>query len=92
MTFSSVSASVESLPPSVPPAERAPVAEIVHLYATPGTASCESHVQSTVAPTSDHEATSAPVTSVTLTVHGAEPLSFAVKRTGPPTSPETTGV
>jgi hypothetical protein len=40
---------------------------------------------------SDHVAASAPVTSEIVTVHGSDALSLAVNRTGPPTSPVTTG-
>ena len=77
--------------PSVPVADRTSgPAAIAHEYAAGG-ALLESHVQSTAVPAPEPAPTTLPVASVTVTVHGSGSLSLPVKRTGPPTAPDTTG-
>src|SRR6266511_52557 len=88
-----VSESAASLLPITPIAGRAVgPAEIVQVYAAPSTAVLESQVQSTLVPRSDQVAATAPFASTTVTVHGTDELSLAVKRIGPPSAPDTTGV
>src|SRR3954452_7181677 len=90
-TRASVSVSAGSFPPITPTAARtvAP-AEITHVYAAGG-ANVASHVQNTSGPTPEPVATVAPDGSDTVIVHGSDEVSRALKRTKPPTAPETTG-
>ena len=66
-------------------------ASSAHEYGTPGSALRASQVQSTAVPVPDPAATTLPVASFTVTVHGRLWVSRAVKRTDPPTAPDTVG-
>src|SRR5206468_2544923 len=80
-----------SLPPSVPIAGRtSPPDEIVHAYG-PLPAAVECHVQSISCELPDLVATTVPLESFTVTVHGRDDERRAWNRTLPPTTPLTTG-
>src|SRR5262245_59861704 len=77
--------------PTVPVALCAVGAAIVHVYCWFGLAELESHVQLTAVPVPEPLATTVPASSRTVTVHGAEAESRAVKWIDPPKAPLATG-